>query len=263
MKPELTDAFLDGALAAIRGVLQDVRPRLLQAYGNVSSRTKSDESEVTELDIYVEEELDKALRGYDSAVGFHGEETGTRGNAETYWLVDPIDGTMMFIRGLPSCTNMIALIDAGRPVLSVIYNFVLDEWYQAIAGRGAFLNGQRLRVSPSQQLLGAVFAIEVDVRRNNNRDFYAMLWDGGAAHINLVCAGYEFAHVASGKIAGRITKDGWAAPYDLAPGVLLVEEAGGYVATPAGAPYTVEALDVIACANAALFAQIKAAGLIG
>ena len=263
MKPEFTDSFLDGALAVIRGVLQGVRPRLMQAYGNVSSRYKSDNSEVTELDIYVEEELNNALRGYDGAIGFQGEETGARGNAETYWLVDPIDGTRMFIRGLPSCTNMIALIDAGRPVLSVIYNFVLDEWYQAMAGRGAFLNGQRLRVSPTQELAGSVFAIEVDVRRNHNRDFYAALWDCGVANLNLVCAGYEFAHVASGKIAGRITKDGWAAPYDLAPGALLVEEAGGYVATPDGAPYTVEALGVIACASAELFAQLKASGLIG
>ncbi len=262
MKPEFTEAFLDGALTVVRRVLQDVRPRLLQAYGNVSTRYKSDNSEVTELDIYVEEELKKALKGFDNAIGFQGEETGAHGNQSTYWLADPIDGTMMFIRGLPTCTNMIALIDEGRPVLSVIYNFVLDEWYHAVRGQGAFLNGQRIRVNQTPQLSGAVFAIEVDVRRNNNRDFFAALWDCGIANLNLVCAGYEFAHVAAGKIAGRITKDAWAAPHDLAPGALLVEEAGGYVATPNRASYTVDAPDVIVCTNAQLFEQLKQAGLI-
>ncbi|ETW97116.1 MAG: hypothetical protein ETSY1_23855 [Candidatus Entotheonella factor] len=262
MKPEFTNGFVDGALAVIRSVLQDVRPRLLQAYGNVDRRYKSDNSEVTELDIYVEEELKKALLGFDGAIGFQGEETGVQGNTQTYWLADPIDGTMMFVRGLPSCTNMIALVDEGRPVLSVIYNFALDEWYQAVAGQGAFLNGQRLRVSATQEVSGAVFAVEVDVRRNNNRDFFAKLWDCGASNLNLVCAGYEFAHVAAGRIAGRITQDAWAAPYDLAPGVLLVEEAGGYVATPDGAPYTVDALNVIACAHERLFDELKGAGLI-
>jgi fructose-1,6-bisphosphatase/inositol monophosphatase family enzyme len=77
-----------------------------------------------------------------------------------------------------------------------------------------------------------------------------------------VCAGYEFAHVATGKIAGHIAKDAWAAPYDLVPGVLLVEEAGGYVATPDQELYTVDALHVVVCANAPLFEQLKGAGLI-
>ena len=262
MKPEVTDAFLDRALPVIRDVLQDVRPQLLQAYGNVSSRYKPDNSEVTELDIHVEEELKQALQGFDGTIGFQGEETGVHGNTDTYWLADPIDGTMMFIRGLPHCTNMIALIDGGRPVMSVIYNFVLDEWYHAAVGQGAFLNGQRIRVNSTQQLSGAVFAVEVDVRRGNNRDFFAALWDHGVANLSLVCAGYEFAHVAAGKIAGRITKDAWAAPHDLAPGALLVEEAGGYVATPDGEPYTVEAPDVIVCANQHLFEQLKQAGLV-
>lgn len=262
MKPEFTDVFLNRALTVIRSILDDVRPRLLQSYGNVESRYKSDNSEVTELDIYVEEALKKALQEFDNAIGFQGEETGVQGNPDTYWLADPIDGTIMFIRGLPTCTNMIALIDDGRPVLSVIYNFVLDEWYQAIAGRGAFLNGQRIRVSSTQQLSGAVFAVEVDVRRNNNRDFFATLWDCGAVNLNLVCAGYEFAHVATGKIAGRITKDAWAASYDLAPGALLVEEAGGYVATPDRKPYTVDELDVVVCAHEQLFEQLKESGLI-
>ncbi len=263
MKPEFTDDFFTRALTEIRRVLDDVRPQLLQAYGNVSTRYKSDNSEVTELDLHVEEELKRTLKAFDGAIGFQGEETGVHGNTHTYWLTDPIDGTMMFVRGVPFCTNMIALIDEGRPLLSVIYNFVLDEWYQAVAGRGAFLNGQRLHVNAlQQQLSGAVFAVEVDVRRNQNRDFFAVLWDCGVANMNLVCAGYEFAQVAAGKIAGRITKDAWAAPYDLAPGVLLVEEAGGYVATPNREPYTVEALDVIVCAHESLFAELVQAGLI-
>lgn len=264
MKSEFTEVFFERALTEIRRVLNDVRPQLLQAYGNVSTRYKNDNSEVTELDIHVEEELRRALQGFDGAIGFQGEETGAHGNADTYWLADPIDGTMMFIRGLPFCTNMIALIDEGRPLLSVIYNFVLDEWYHAVSGQGAFLNGQRLRVHPTQQLAGAVFAVEVDVRRNRNqnRDFFAALWDLGATNINLVCAGYEFAQVAAGKIAGRITKDAWAAPHDLAPGVLLAEEAGGYAVTPDRKPYTVDSKEVIVCANEPLFAQLKQAGLI-
>ena len=261
MKTVFTPRFLNNAIRIINQVFLGLRPRLLQAYGNIHKNYKGDNSEVTYLDIYIENTLRQVLESFDSTIGFQGEETGMHGNPDVYWLTDPIDGTSLFIRGMPFCTNMIALINNGIPICSVIYNFVFDEFYHAVKGRGAFLNGEKISVADTQELSGAIFAIEVDVRRNNNRDYFANLWNHGANEISLFCAGYELAYVAAGKIAGRITKDAWAVPYDLAPGMLLVEEAGGYVSTPDGGPYTVDQLDVIVCTNLQLFEQLKRAKL--
>lgn len=102
---------------------------------------------VTKWDVLVEKRLRDELAQFDSGIDFSGEETGVHEGQKIFWLVDPIDGTEAFIRGLPFCTNMLALIDNNQVVMSVIYNFTLDEFYVAIKGHGATCNGHAIRVS--------------------------------------------------------------------------------------------------------------------
>lgn len=126
------------------------RDTLIDAHGNIGHTHKSDYSQVTVLDIAVETDLKNKLSVAYPKIGFYGEETGQSGNSNTYWLVDPIDGTSSFVRGLPFCTNMAALIDDGEAIASVIYNFLTDDLYTANIGSGAFKNGERLQVNETR-----------------------------------------------------------------------------------------------------------------
>src|ERR1039457_4141805 len=143
----MTDSYVDAAFAVIKETLDSVKPELLKNYGLIRHGLKHDDSMVTKLDMQIETVLKEALKPLDTEVGFYGEEYGPEGNQETFWTIDPIDGTDGFVRGMPFCTNMVCLISNGQPVASLIYNFVLDELFTATKGQGAFLNGKPIKVS--------------------------------------------------------------------------------------------------------------------
>ena len=120
--------------AAVEAVLE-AGVSLKQAFGNVKLlKHKEDQSVVTQLDIDTEASIEKKLRTHDSAIGFAGEESGVRTKADRFWLLDPIDGTQHFLRGIPFCTTMLALIEDRQVVLSVIYNFVTGELFTGSSG---------------------------------------------------------------------------------------------------------------------------------
>ena len=110
-------------------MFRSFRKILLEHYGAAEFELKDDLSYVTKLDLMVEGSLHETMSQAYPGLGFVGEELGDqRANAsQPYWLVDPIDSTASFIRGLPNCTNMAALIVDGQPVASVIYDFVNDK----------------------------------------------------------------------------------------------------------------------------------------
>lgn len=226
MTPSLD--FLKHAEKFIRMTLAELRPELLKAHGSIEHRLKEDKTVVTEMDELVENRLRKALFEVDPGIAFSGEETGADYDKKTFWLVDPIDGTDPFIRGLPFSTNMVALIDDGQPVLSVIYNFFLDEYYLAIKGQGSTCNGHPIHVSNrpidrSLVISGGGFARGGVIGASDRLRPVV----GGLVQMN--ASGFELSAIASGKLDGRI---GWrpsAKPWDVAPGALLVTEAGGRV----------------------------------
>lgn len=140
------DTFFDQAKQAIISVLDYNRPELLKHHGTVEFNLKPDSSVVTHLDKKIEEELRHALRKLDPGIGIEGEEFGVEGNRDTYWLIDPIDGTEQFVRGMPACKTQICLVDKGQAVWSLINYFVSQELYVAHLGHGATLNGHELRM---------------------------------------------------------------------------------------------------------------------
>jgi len=233
----------------LRALLLELRPQLLAGHGSIEHQLKDDKSVVTAMDLMVEQRLREVCHELDPRVGFGGEETGVDLEQSTFWLADPIDGTEAFIRGLPFSTNMITLIHNGQPIMSIIYNFFLDEFFVAIKGEGATCNGHPIHVSdrPLKQsfvVLNGFHQLNVPLRPQVS----------GIPKMH--ASGYELSCVAKGALDGSIvggTKGAW----DHAPGALLIREAGGRVENLGSNTYDYRNFRYVA-ANPVIFDELKA-----
>lgn len=239
------DAAVDAAIAAGQ--------KLVNHWGKVGHKLKDRQDEVvTDLDRQTELFLFERLEKFDGSIGFRGEELGTKKAGNPTWLVDPIDGTVHFIRGLPFCTTMIALIDSGQVVVSVIHDFVANNTYWAIRGQGAFCNDQPIKVSQNSTADNHIIMIEADLadplakalRIDPRLNGYK------SSRKNLILrtadSGWEFAMVACGKVDARLVFRGFGFDYDYAPGSLLVAEAGGIVTNIGSDSYDYTNLNLLA-----------------
>jgi len=167
--------------------------------------------------------------------------------SEYRWYVDPLDGTTNFAHGFPVYNVTLALEKNGHMIAGVVYDPTRDEMFSAEKGSGAFLNGNRLRVSKAAKVEDCLLATGFPSRRRHvevNVHFYyqlAMLSHGvrrtGSAAI-------DFAYVAAGRLDGF-----WEfglKPWDQAAGLLLVEEAGGRTSDMAGLPPELTAPHIMA-----------------
>ena len=191
-------------------------------------------------------ELAKARPGY----GFLMEESGSSPGSDTHhrWIVDPLDGTTNFLHGIPHFAISLALERDGEIVAGVIYEPLRDEMFWAEKGAGAFLNDRRLRVSARRQLAEALIGTGIPfVGRGDHPSFLATLgavMDATSGIRRLGVASLDLAYVAAGRLDGY-----WEfnlSPWDLAAGILLVREAGGYVTDMAGGSGMLASGDVIA-----------------
>ena len=175
------------------------------------------------------EELAKARPGY----GFLGEEGGlVAGSDKTHtWIVDPLDGTTNFLHGIPQFCISIGLERQGTMIAGVIYNPIADELFTAERGKGAFLNDQRLRVAVRRDLGEAVFACGLPHRGRGDlalfRSEFAAIQDKVAGLRRFGAAALDLAWVAAGRVDAYWERD--ISPWDIAAGLLLVREAGGFV----------------------------------
>lgn len=221
---------LERALSITQAAVAAAGQELRQHYGKIEHQTKGDgdgvSGVVTELDRKTEHYLAKELGRFDSGIAFRGEEFG--GNSQdTTWLVDPIDGTAHFIRGIPFCTIMVALVEENKVVMSVIHDIANNDTYWAVKGQGAYRNSERIRVS-NRSLKQGLVSFETKLAKQENRQAYLEM-SSLTALLSTVNSGYEFTMVASGKFDGRIGIDPYGEDWDIAPGSLLVAEAGGIV----------------------------------
>jgi histidinol-phosphatase len=135
---------LEAALAAARAAGEVIRTWYQKSPG---VRLKADATPVTEADVRSEEVIRATLSERFPTYGFYGEETGRHDmEAESVWLVDPIDGTKAFVRGIPFFSTQIALLRGGRLVLGVSSAPVYGELAWAEEGGGAWLNDRPIRV---------------------------------------------------------------------------------------------------------------------
>jgi histidinol-phosphatase len=187
---------------------------------------KADDTPVTQADREAEAAIvDTVTRAFPEH-GVLGEELGARGTAEVRWIIDPIDGTQNFVRRIPVWATLIALEERGEITVGVVHNPVTGELFTALRGDGAFVNGERVRVSTIGDVGGAC-ALYGGLRLMRATEY----WDG---MVRLVDAterqrgfgdylGYTL--LAEGK--AEICVEVGIKPWDIAPCKILVEEAGG------------------------------------
>ena len=191
-------------------------------------------------------ELAKARPGY----GFLMEERGlVAGPDKTHrWIVDPLDGTTNFLHGLPIFCIAIALERDGEIVCALVYNPILDELCTAERGQGAFVNNRRLRVAARKQLADCVIAIGIPHRgRPEHPRFLSeckalMEQVGGLRRTG--SAAIDLAWVAAGRFDGYVEHH--LKPWDVAAGILLVREAGGFATDTAGGQGMFETGSIVA-----------------
>ena len=173
---------------------------------------------VTKTDKYVEkiliEELSKVKKNYS----FLSEEIGYIENKDkdNMWIIDPIDGTMNFLHGIPHFAISIALKSNEQIISGLIFDPIKDEMYYSEKNKGAYLNNQRLRVSKKSLLDDCLFSSNHEGVKFSNLN---MRYSG--------CAALDLAYVASGRLDGFFHNK--INIWDVAAGALLVEEAGGIV----------------------------------
>lgn len=174
------------------------------------------------------QELTKARPGFSFLLEETGAIEGT--DTEHCWIVDPLDGTLNFLHGIPQFCVSLALKKGVEIVAGVIYNPILDELYWAEKGKGAFLNQRRLRVSGRRHLDEAVMAMGTPYRHQadaNTINHTSRLAGKVAGMRRFGSAALDLAYVAAGKFEGCFATGLKA--WDVAAGILMVREAGGYV----------------------------------
>ncbi len=175
------------------------------------------------------QELTKARPGY----GFLGEEGGLREGADKThrWIVDPLDGTTNFLHGIPQFAISIALEREGTVIAGLVYNPVTDEMFIAERGKGAFLNEQRIRVAARTRLADAVVACGLPhVGRGDialGRLETGAMQEQVAGLRRFGAAALDLAWVAAGRFDAYWERN--IKPWDMAAGMILVREAGGFV----------------------------------
>ncbi len=171
-----------------------------------------------------------------------GEEGGGQGapawSASYHWFVDPIDGTVNFAAKLPHfCTSIALATSDRRPLLGVVYDPTRRELFTAVAGQGAQLNGQPVRVTQTAALNDAVISTGFPYDKHTNPDNNLREWAAFLQHIRgerrLGSAALDLCYVAAGRLDGYWEKD--LKPWDAMAGMLIAREAGGTVTDYAGA----------------------------
>ena len=182
----------------------------------VSKKSPSDF--VTNSDLKVEQIIIEELEKGRPNFSFISEENGIKKNKDSNntWIIDPIDGTINFLHGIPHFAISIALKSNNEIVSGLVFDPIKDEMFYAEKNNGAFLNNQRIRVSNKNKFDNCLFAIGGKIANEPN---FTNRRSGSAA--------LDLAYVAAGRFDGYFQKD--LNLWDIAAGIILVQEAGGII----------------------------------
>jgi myo-inositol-1(or 4)-monophosphatase len=247
--------MIKAARKAGRGLVKDFRE-----VENLQVSSKGPGDFVSKADREAERIIKEELRSARPAYGWLGEETGEEAGEDPTrrWIVDPLDGTTNFLHGLPHWAVSIALEHKGEIVAGVVFDAAKDELFYAEKGLGAFMNETRMRVSGRRVMIEAIFATGVPF--GGRPTLPATLQD--LARLMPTCAGVrrwgsaalDLAYVAAGRYDGYWERgiNAW----DIAAGLILVKEAGGFVGPVREGREIFESGSVIA-GNAGLYEQFS------
>lgn len=215
---------------------------------------------VTEFDLRSEALIRESIQRSFPGDSIQGEEGGISRGGDGRWVIDPLDGTVNFSHAVPIFAVTFAYLQGGRPVLGVTYDPLRDEMFHASAGNGAWLNGQRLQVSTCGQLDRALlvsgFPYDVRSAPDNNLSHYAAFTLRSLGVRRFGAASLDLAYVAAGRLDGywEFSIEAW----DVAAGMLMVEEAGGRVTRADGQPDPLQPPTAILASNGRLHAAMLA-----
>ncbi len=241
-------------LAAALEAADKAKEIVMRSFGReVPARLKADQSPVTEADVAAEQAIVATLRGHFPDHAFLGEETGTSGDPDRpTWVIDPIDGTKNFVRGIPLFATEIALTRGGKPVLGVSCMPALGETLYAEAGAGAYLDGRRVHVSAIDALASAQVSfggLHHFLRRGRTEALLGLV--AAAGRTRGFGDAYAYHLLASGRCELVVEAD--IRFWDIAALTIIVEEAGGRCTDLAGRPIGPEVSDIV-CSNGILHA---------
>ncbi len=209
----------------------DIIRRYTDKVENLRIHQKAENDFVTEVDRQAEHVIVSALKKAYPEHAIYGEESGQHGadDAVYQWIIDPLDGTTNFLYGMPHFAVSIALKERGRLLVGVVYDPLKDEMFAAARGDGATLNNRKVRVSARPSLHNALLGTGVPFRKDQDLERYiqtlrALLPDTAGMR-RPGSAALDLAYVACGRFDGfwEFGLNEW----DMAAGVLLIQEAGG------------------------------------
>jgi myo-inositol-1(or 4)-monophosphatase len=232
-RPPIINVMSGAALKAARGLIRD--------FGEVEQlqvSIKGPGDFVSSADLRAERTLRTELQKARPGHGFLMEESGVipGSDGRHRWIVDPLDGTTNFLHGIPQFCISIALERDGEIIAGVVYEPLRDEMFWAEKGGGAYVNERRLRVSARRQMGEAVIGTGIPFRLRGDHPAYLQtlgaVMDVVSGVRRMGAAALDLAYVAAGRFDGF-----WEfglSPWDMAAGIILVQEAGGYVTDIAG-----------------------------
>lgn len=224
----------------IERICSEVGEFILEEKNKVNSNQiehKSLNSLVSYVDKGAEERLVKALHHLLPEAGFIAEEGTSAKKGEKYnWIIDPIDGTTNYLHGIPTFAISVALKADDQIILGVVYELGQKEMFSAELGKGAFLNGKKIRVSPANKMEDALFATGFPYydfgRMEEFNELLNYFFKNTRGVRRLGSAATDLAYVACGRFSGFFEYG--LSPWDVAAGALLVQEAGGMVSDFSG-----------------------------
>lgn len=236
------------AVEAARECASIARHLAVSAFGTAGvAKVKGNRDVVTEVDLAIEKAVVRLLSDLFPGHAFLGEESAasTRSNG-WMWVLDPIDGTKNFSRGIPHFGFSLALCYDSEPVLGIITHPMLNEEFLAVAGEGMTFQGKRVRLS-SVPLSAAVISIDLGFKSDTGASQLALAqraWPLAQGIRTMGSAALGLAFAASGRWDAYIHAS--LEPWDLAAGLILVREAGGIVTSHSGEPATIFTRGVVA-----------------
>jgi myo-inositol-1(or 4)-monophosphatase len=223
-------ALLNIAVSAARKAGSFIS-RALERVDTLQVDSKGYNDFVSEVDRRAEQEIIQIIHKAYPHHAILAEESGEHGDNDSVWIIDPLDGTTNFLHGFPQFAVSIALQHNGRMEVAVVYDPLRDELFTAVRGSGAQLNGRRLRVSKAKGLDGALIGTGFPFKDQTHIDAYLgmfkTLLPRTAGIRRAGSAALDLAYVAAGRLDGF-----WEIglkPWDMAAGILLIQEAGGII----------------------------------
>ncbi len=226
--------------------------------GSIQVRSKRVNDFVTQIDQAAEQAIIDVVRKAYPDHGILAEESGSSaGEAETVWIIDPLDGTTNFIHGFPQYAVSIALKHRHQITQAVVYDPTNNEMFTASRGSGAYLNDRRIRVSKRSRLAETLIGTGFPFRDMTGLEEYLAMFREVMPKVAGIrragAAALDLAYVAAARLDGF-----WElglAPWDMAAGTLLIQEAGGLVGDLQGEQTYMESGRIVG-GNPKVFSQL-------